>query len=321
MRLALRALLVLVVAGMVTQFGAVVSASTRLVVLPYSFVQWNQHDGLIGVGRCHGVIGGISGCVSGAVERTTDGGRSYHVVLRTRQPIGYVQTIGAAGAVATTFSNDSWRTLDGGKTWEKVSPNPRVDWLNPQVGIRFRSYTVGNQGALATLVTHDGGHTWQRQRDPCQNADVASNASADLVTSQLWWVVCEGQGGAGNEFKAIYRTRNGGKTWQAGAATVLTGHGEHERGGISSYGYAEGLAFASDGWGLLTESRGTLYVSRDGGMHFRAEPHVAHPEVDFAGGAAAFSDGVGYLFLGEAHPRVLRTHDYGRSWVVVRRWS
>jgi photosystem II stability/assembly factor-like uncharacterized protein len=317
-KLALRALLVLVVAAVVTQAGAAASAPTRLVVLPYWFVQWNQHDGLIGVGRCHGVRGGIGGCVSGAVERTSDGGRTYHVVLRTRQPIGYLQTIGANGAVATTFRNDSWRTLDGGKTWQKVSPNRTVDWLNPRVGARFRS--SDSHGALTMLVTDNGGRTWQRRPDPCQKGDVAFSANADLVTPELWWVVCEGQPSAGNGDKAIYRTRNGGRTWEAGAATVFAGRGEHEHGGISTYGYPEGLAFAPDGWGLLTESRGTLYVSRDGGTHFHAEPHVAHPEADFAGGAAAFSGGIGYVFLGEAHPRVLRTHDYGRTWQVVRRW-
>jgi photosystem II stability/assembly factor-like uncharacterized protein len=316
-KLALRALLVLVVAGVVTQAGAAVPM--RLVVLPYWFVQWNQHDGLIGVGRCRGVSGGIDGCVSGAVERTTDGGRTYHVVLRTRQPVGYLQTLGANGAIATTSGNDSWRTLDGGKTWQKVPADSTVNWLNPQVGVRFRS--SDSHGALGMLVTRNGGRTWTRQRDPCQKGDVAFNASADLATAERWWIVCEGQGGAGNEDKAIYRTTDGGKTWQAGAATVFAGKGEHEHGGISSYGYPEGLAFAPDGWGLLTESRGTLYVTRDGGMHFHAEPNVAHPEVDFAGGAAAFRGGIGYLFLGEAHPRLLETHDYGRSWVVVRRWS
>ena len=243
------------------------------------------------------VRGGISGCVSGAVERTSDGGRTYHVVLRTRQPIGYLQAIGANGAIATTFRNDSWRTLDGGKTWQKVSPNRTVDWLNQRVGARFRS--SDSHGALTMLVTDNGGRTWQRRSRPLPERDVAFSANGDLVTPELWWVVCEGQRGAGNEDKAIYRTRNGGRTWEAGAATVFGGHREREHGGVSTYGYPVGLAFARDGWGLLTESRGTLYVTRDGGAHFHAEPHVAHPEADFAGGAAAFSGGSGYVFLGE----------------------
>jgi hypothetical protein len=56
-------------------------------------------------------------------------------------------------------------------------------------------------------------------------------------------------------------------------------------------------------------------------MHFRAEPHVAQPDVDFAGGAAAFNGGVGLVFLGEADPRLLETHDFGRTWQLVRRWA
>ncbi len=144
------------------------------------------------------------------------------------------------------------------------------------------------------------------------------SASVDFATSKLWWIVCAGEGAAGNEDKAIYRTADGGRTWEAGASTTIG----RERGGISSYGYPEGLAVASDGWGLLTESRGTLYVTRDGGTHFRPEPHVARPETDFAEGAAAFRGGTAYVLLFDnPRSRLIETHDYGRTWQVVRRWS
>jgi photosystem II stability/assembly factor-like uncharacterized protein len=168
-------------------------------------------------------------------------------------------------------------------------------------------------------VTYDGGHTWQRRPDPCERA-IAFSAAADLVTPRLWWLVCLGEPGAANEDKAIYRTRDGGRTWQSGAATILIArHREH--GGIQEYGYPERLAFAEDGFGLLTESRGTLYVTRDGGVHFHAEPQVARPEIDFAGGAAAFRGGIGYVLLTFSfRGRLIDTSDYGRTWRVVRRW-
>jgi photosystem II stability/assembly factor-like uncharacterized protein len=320
-RLVLRALLVAVVAAVATQSGAAAPTRMRLGTAPYSLVLWNQHDGLLGVGTCDVASDVHEGaCVSGAVERTSDGGRTYHVVLRTRRPVGFLQTVGANGAIATTLRDESWRTLDGGQTWRHVASKPVVEWLNPRFGIRFRSYFVHNRGRLALLVTHDGGHTWERRRDPCDQA-ITFNAFADPVSPQTWWVACLGQPGAGNEDKAIYRTRNAGRTWLAGAAALLIRPHGSQHGGIQEYGYPAGLAFAPEGWGLLTESRGTLYVTRDGGMRFQAEPKVARPEVDFAGGAAAFRGGIGYVLLVHGpQPRLLATRDYGRTWTVVRRW-
>jgi photosystem II stability/assembly factor-like uncharacterized protein len=277
-------------------------------------VFWNAHDGLVAT-------------FGGAVELTTDGGRSYRTVFR-KPAIAELQTLGPGAAIASTASDRSWRTLNGGRTWRRLVPTwPRVDptpssyWLSPRLGVRFHGYVAHDRQKLAMLVTNDDGRTWQRRQGPCDKTDATFGAFADLVTPSSWWVACVGQGGAGNEDKAIYRTRNGGKTWEAEAATVWVAPHEREHGGISSYGYPAGLAFASDGWGLLTESRGTLYVSRDGGARFRPEPHVAVPETDFAGGAAAFPGGLGYvLLINFRGARLIETHDSGRTWNVVRRW-
>lgn len=313
MKLALRALLVLVVAAVVTQVGAAARGSTPLVTVPNSIVFWNAHDGLFAADQCPGAT---VACNRAVVELTTDGGRTYHVVFRAPATLD-LQTVGSEGAIASTASGKAWRTLNRGRTWEQFHSRLTAEWLNPRVGVRFHSYIADNHAALALLMTLDGGRTWQRRSDPCNKTDATMSASVDFVATQLWWIVCEGEGAAGNENKAIYRTADGGRTWEAGAFTTIG----RERGGISSYGYPEGLAFASDGWGLLTEGRGTLYVTRDRGTHFRPEPHVARPETDFAGGAAAFRGGTGYVLLFDnPNSRLIETHDYGRSWVVVRRW-
>jgi photosystem II stability/assembly factor-like uncharacterized protein len=314
MKLALRGLLVAVVAAVATGPAAVAHSSTPLVTVPDSVVFWNPHDGLLAAGQCRHAK--LEPCKRGVVERTSDGGRTYHVVHRTPSIVN-LQTVGTLGAIASTWHGRSWRTLDGGQTWHRIASGPAVDWLNPDVGIRVRSYSVHNRVALAMLVTHDGGQTWHPRPSPCAKADVAFSAFADLVSPTSWWVACTGQGGAGNEEKAIYHSRNAGRTWEAGAATTLP----HQHGGIQEYGYPAGLAFAPGGWGLLTETRGTLYVTRDGGKRFRAEPKVARPEVDFAGGAAAFRGGIGYVLLTDfPGARLIETRDFGRTWSVVRRW-
>jgi photosystem II stability/assembly factor-like uncharacterized protein len=175
--------------------------------------------------------------------------------------------------------------------------------------------------ALTVFATGDGGATWHRRASPCMQA-IADSALVDLVTPRLGWIVCLGQPGAGNEEKAVFRTSDGGRSWRPGAAAIIYPH-RLVHGGLSGYGYPQGIALAQDGFGILWESRGTLYVTRDGGTHWTAEPHVARPEIDFGRGAAAFPGGHGLVLLGRGGgqlTRLLATHDYGRSWRIVHRW-
>src|SRR5262249_47406066 len=163
---------------------------------------WNTHVGLLSA---------VQG-KRGLVELTNDGGHTYHVVLRTPRPI-YLQTFGHGGAIASASNGESWQTLDAGRTWRRFDPTwPQVEAtpisyrLNPLLGVRFHSYNAHGRGKLAMLVTTDGGHSWQRRRDPCEKSAVTFGAFADLVTAKSWWVACVGEGAAGNEDKAIYRT-------------------------------------------------------------------------------------------------------------------
>jgi photosystem II stability/assembly factor-like uncharacterized protein len=94
-------------------------------------------------------------------------------------------------------------------------------------------------------------------------------------------------------------------------------------GGISSYGYVQGIAMATDGFGVIWESRGTLYVTRDGGREWTGLPKVAQPEVDFGVDAIALPHGVAFALLangGGERRRLIETTDAGRSWHVVHSW-
>jgi hypothetical protein len=127
--------------------------------------------------------------------------------------------------------------------------------------------------------------------------------------------------GAGNEAKAVYRySREGG--FHRVAFTQMTGR--HSPGAMSSYGYASGIAGSFGRFAVGWESRGTLYVTRDGGRRWIAEPNVARPEVDF-GQWADVGPGPGRAFVvlavgGSEKRRLIETTDAGRTWHVVHRW-
>ena len=277
---------------------------------PTAVVFWSAQRGLLGAGVCREYP-----CKAGTISLTTDGGRTFRVVLRTRAPVERLETAGPNGAVAVA-GGTTLRTTDGGRTWKAASIPYATSFANARAGLGVRA---PGEEPVALVATADGGKTWPRRTSPCRS-DLATNALVDLVTPARGWAVCLSQPAAGSQGKAVFRTVDGGRHWEAGAATPF-GQGGH--GGIGGYGYPKGIAFAANGFGLLWESRGTLYVTRDGGDTWTAEPELVRPEADFGRGAAAFTGGDGFVLVGyggTSQARLLATHDAGRTWRVVHRW-
>jgi photosystem II stability/assembly factor-like uncharacterized protein len=296
---------------------AVVLVALLPTPIPTAVAFWDARRGLLGTRACRFA----AQCEAGRIELTADGGRSFRVVLRTRRPIVALQTAGPNAAIARTDGGGALRTLDGGRSWRPYRLRFTTSFATPLIGLGVRRYALERHLALTVLATSDGGLTWHRRASPCTQA-IADSALVDLVTPSLGWIVCLGQPGAGNQEKAVFRTDDGGRSWRRGAAEI-----NYPRslihGGLSGYGYPEGISFAKDGFGILWESRGTLYVTRDGGKDWTAEPKVARPELDFGRGAAAFTGGHGLVLLGRGGgqpTRLLATNDYGRTWRLVRRW-
>lgn len=316
MKLVLRAGLVAVVAAVLAQAGA--AAPARLITTPNSAVFWSDQRGLLGVGVCRTAK---FQCGHGAVELTTNGGRTYGVVLRTGTPVVRVQTIGSHDAIALARSH-AWRTLDGGRTWHRWDEHPggsaELSWLSwPTARIAYGTM-LGAHGRVSLLVTKNAARSWTHRKGPCK----ATGVLIDFPTPRDGWLVCVRMLGVGNAEKAVFRTQDGGRTWHEGAAAWGMNH-PTERGGLPLLGYPAGIVFAPNGFGLMWESRGTVYVTRDGGNQWQGQPHVARFDVDFGRGAAAFANGTGFVLLGHGggHPtRLVTTHDFGRTWQVVRRW-
>ena len=212
-------------------------------------------------------------------------------------------------------------TTDGGRTWHVLRTAPR-----PVVSLRLggsRIWATYDDGVVVS--SRDSGKTWRRARaprspaGPCERGPNLYRADRVVVTpGGARYALCVYGAGAGNQAKAVFRWRNG--RWQRIAWTPF---GPGGYGGIFTYGYPVGMAMSDDGFGLIWESRGTLYVTRDGGRHWLAQPGVARPELDFGRSGVALANGIGYVVLaagGGPVCRLLVTTDSGRSWRVVHRW-
>ena len=276
---------------------------------PSALALWTRRRGLIGSNA--GVISFLR------VDRL-----SVYPRTRTRQPVLSLQTVGRETAIAQLGTGRYLRSDDAGRHWHPFPLRYPTSFATPTVGLAYRFTPLvrrkggGWSNTMQLLYTKTGGRTWTLRPAPCGG----DPSLVDLVTPRLGWLMCLGQGGAGNEAKLLYRTNDGGRTWHS-LVRVLMMPGEpggsDRSHGLTSYGYPQGISFARDGFGLLWESRGTLYVTRDGGSHWIAEPKVARPEEDFGYGGAALSNGRGFVLLsrgGGPNARLLETRDYGRTW-------
>jgi photosystem II stability/assembly factor-like uncharacterized protein len=212
------------------------------------------------------------------------------------------------GLLGTTRGIEA--TRDGGRTWRVVFRTPQpVSWLGYDPGGRPRAILDDGENL--------GGPRWRPERPLEQLTPCPAGVNRAVRSDD--WVLCIGQGSAGSGEKAVYRlTPNGPKrlAW-AFLGPTLTMHG------ITSQGYAVGLAMAHDGFGIIWQARGPLLVTRDGGSAWLGLPEVGIPEIDWGISGAALRHGVAWVLLarGNVHRRLLETTDRGRTWRVVHRWS
>jgi len=207
-------------------------------------------------------------------------------------------------------------TSDGGTTWRVVV---RTHRRVVAVGYYKDGYDVSLEGH-GSLWTDESGR-WHRSSKPSLSfrgycpKGWKPGYSADLVDTNIDtpWSICSGMPGVGLQAKAVYR----GTTRVAYTPAA----GGKPSGGIGSYGYPIGIAGGNGcGFGIIWESRGTLYVSRNGGHHWHALPRVLRPEVDFGVWASTLGDAGFVLLERNQHTRLITTTDAGRTWRVVHRW-
>jgi photosystem II stability/assembly factor-like uncharacterized protein len=166
------------------------------------------------------------------------------------------------------------------------------------------------------LETRDGGRSWSvaTTRAPTQPGQkkpatlpCLGEAPFPQVVTSFWsehggYAVCALEPSAGLQWKTLYETGDGGRTWRKRAS--------HKQ--LPIYGYLNGLHFFDRAHGLLLTERGGIYVTADGGLSWwqsfynpsESTIYWSFPDPrDIY--AAASSDGV-YV-----------SHDLGRTWERV----
>jgi photosystem II stability/assembly factor-like uncharacterized protein len=316
----------IVVLALVLTMSGAAQARTSRVAVPTSIAFWDRNHGLASF-----VVYGPTDRSEGYVASTGDGGKTWSIRWRgvAALHVAVISGTDAAWAViqprraCSPCSTLIMRTKDRGHTWTRVGLAPRSipSFPTTRVGFAMQSRDT-NAGPL--IRTTDGGRTWRRVGAPCRKGwgGFASSAAVSFVSPSRGWLMCKGRPGSRSQSKALYSTRNGGRSWKR----LLNAHFEPARirlGGLQASGHVEGMAFERTGHGLLWSTNGDTLRTSDGGRHWRPLATTA-PDVREAYSGWLVDDRIGFLLLqdgAQEHWELLRTGNGGRTWRVVRFWS
>jgi photosystem II stability/assembly factor-like uncharacterized protein len=254
-------------------------------------------------------------------------------------------------------NNDVIQTVDGGKRWTRVLALPmatRSYWYSfdltatdanhvwvaetraktqPQMMVANAPSSTTVRPALIVLSTDNGGHSWKRvSLRLAGRMETSSVGSIQFVNASAGWVMLFSYmngGPGGTPDHALYRTLDGGLTWQR--VEFNAGYRESRK-AISFCIFEPRAQFtnASRGWatGVLNGcvGRHVLYRTYDGGRTWKAVglpvprswlPSVCQCQPYFATAGSAFNGSAGVVLGVLDRPlRVVlyRTGDDGKHW-------
>jgi photosystem II stability/assembly factor-like uncharacterized protein len=195
-------------------------------------------------------------------------------------PGGQAWAFGFRCTSSVPFCNKGtlYHSGDHGSSWRAISSLPiyTVSFADKSDGmaVLLPNACDPDCSPFTSLATStDAGKTWQRINTPCgHNQFDLQVQGVSLVTRTRGWLMCMGHFGQTGKppnlhesaAKSIYRTDNGGHTWKlvlaVNAGTVS---------GLPRVGAPFGIAFNGKGDGVIWETLGSQYLTRDGGLHWQ----------------------------------------------------
>ncbi|HJP65489.1 MAG TPA: hypothetical protein VKA30_04205, partial [Actinomycetota bacterium] len=295
---------------------------------PQSIAFFDPQDGLAG-GTTPTNCGEGFPC-GGAIERTTDSGKTWTVVFRGEQPVTGLSVFGdeawaVAGGCATSSlcQNAILHSADGGVTWEALGQDfvYSLGFADQNLGwaLSTRAQLETQNQPIARTV--DGGASWQDIPSPCP-ADAPVPSSVDFAAPANGWVACVGDAATIQQGKAVFESTDGGVTWRP-RAEVLTG--ASRAGDLSISGHTPRLFFLPDGHGWLWLDRDCLYATTDDGATWtQVGADICKPDLNFVANVQFFTDtdGIGLMQAADVQQlQLIASDDGGVSWSVVRTWQ
>jgi photosystem II stability/assembly factor-like uncharacterized protein len=175
------------------------------------------------------------------------------------------------------------------------------------------SSSLDGHGGLTNnfMRTTDGGVNWTNIDIPDPNFCYALAYS--FISPDLGWLLIGSQGGAGNQAKRLYKTKNGGKSWNEITRCEIQGD---QKDGLSSGGYVGDLFSLNENYGWQTEARGDISITSDGGKNWKIYDGRI-PEERMMYKPFFVNPREGYVLDGYSGTSLLLTKDGGQSWKSV----
>jgi photosystem II stability/assembly factor-like uncharacterized protein len=259
--------------------------------LKYRYIGADGNRTIAVVGETGNSMVSYVGAASGGIWKTEDGGFNW-------KPIFDDQDVSAIGALAIAPSNPKhvwagtgetfvirpahpigngiYKSTDAGKTWKNMGLN-----LTGRIGrivvhpidtnivyVAALGHTHAPQQERGVYKTTDGGKTWQRilfidDKTGCNEIDIDPK-DTNILYAAMWQVEVKNWGlNSGGKSSGIYRSKNGGITWEPLNKKGQIPFGENHIVGKTSVCVAP--SEPSVVYALIEDKEPTLYRSKDKG--------------------------------------------------------